>query len=244
MTRVLFLLPAYNEAKVLPWSISTLAKFLHDNMMSYDWEIMVVDNASTDDSRAVVQHLQAQEPRLKYFRLDAKGRGRALRTVWGQQAYDVSLYQDVDLAVDLKAIPPIIEAITSGRADVATGSRYAPGAKVQRTFLRSLTSVGYNLLTKMIIRLRTRDAQCGFKAVSQQAAQRILPLTVENNWIFDTELLAWAERLGLRVREIPVEWVETRTATRQSTVNLRKIFKDFVGPVWRLRGRLAAGPRA
>ncbi len=235
MTKLTLLLPAYNEATVLPWSVRTLAAYANKALAEYDWKIVIVDNASSDNTQAVMTDLQREQPRLGYLRVPTKGRGIALRTAWTDLDYDVSLYMDVDLAVSLEAVRPVVEAVASNRADIAVGSRYALGAKIERSFFRSVTSVGYNILTKLFVGLRTRDAQCGFKAIRKDVARQLLPHIHDTQWFFDTELLVVAERRGLRVVELPVSWVETRPALRKSKVKVLHTIFVYIVDLARLR---------
>lgn len=235
MIKLSLLLPAYNEATVLPWSVRTLAAYAKDALSEYNWQIVIVDNASSDNTQAVMTDLQREQPRLRYLRVPVKGRGIALRTAWTELDYDISLYMDVDLAVSLEAVRPIIEAVANDNADIAVGSRYAPGAKIERSVFRSITSVGYNILTKLFVGLKTRDAQCGFKAIRKDIAQQLLPLVRDTKWFFDTELLVLAERRGLRVMEVPVSWVETRPALRKSKVKVLQTIVEYVIDLCRLR---------
>lgn len=235
MTKLALLLPAYNEATVLPWSVRTLAAYASKALVDYDWKIVIVDNASSDNTQAVMTDLQREQPRLGYLRIPMKGRGIALQTAWTDLDFDVSLYMDVDLAVSLEAVKPVVDVVANGEADIAVGSRYAPGARVERSVFRSITSVGYNVLTKLIVGLRTRDAQCGFKAIRKDIALQLLPLVRDTKWFFDTELLVRAERRGLRVVEIPVSWVETRPALRKSKVKVLHTIVEYIIDLCRLR---------
>jgi glycosyltransferase involved in cell wall biosynthesis len=237
MKKLALLLPAYNEATVLPWTVQTLEAYAQASLAEYTWQIVVVDNGSTDNTAAVISALQPMHPRLEYMRIPRKGRGLALRTAWLSLEYDLSMYMDVDLAVALDAVRPVVDAVAHKQADIAIGSRYAPGAKIERSFSRSVTSVGYNLLTKLIIGLRVRDAQCGFKAIRKDVAAALLPAVRDQNWFFDTELLALAERRKLRIVEVPVSWVETRPVLRKSKVKVFRTIIDYIFSLLRLRWR-------
>lgn len=239
--RLALLLPVYNEATVLPWSVRTLTAYAQEALKVYHWRIVVVDNASTDNTPAVIGGLQHEFTKLEYVRIPTKGRGFALRQAWTELDYEVSLYMDVDLAVSLEAVRSVVDAVANGEADIAVGSRYAPGAKIERSLMRSITSVGYNVLTKLIIGLHTRDAQCGFKAIRKTVALQLLPRVRDNFWFFDTELLTYAERRGLRVREVPVTWVETRPALRKSKVNVLKTIINYIIALCRLRWQMVRG---
>jgi putative flippase GtrA len=115
---------------------------------------------------------------------------------------------DVDLSTSLPALLPLVAPLLSGHRDVAIGSRLARGAHVVRGPKRELISRAYNLLLRVTLRGHFSDAQCGFKALRREAAQQLLPLVEDQEWFFDTELLVTAERLGLRIGEVPVDWVD------------------------------------
>jgi glycosyltransferase involved in cell wall biosynthesis len=211
MPRVDVVIPVYNEEKALPKSIPELRAFFSGPDFSYDWRIVIADNASIDDTPAVGRGLSQQTPgEVEYVRIERKGRGFALKTTWGQSAADIMSYMDVDLSTGLEAFPPLIRAIAEGGYGVATGSRLARKSKVDRSLKRTALSRGYNLIIKAMLQTRFSDAQCGFKAISREVAQKVLPLVQDNNWFFDTELLILAEKMGYRIKDVPVRWIEDR----------------------------------
>ncbi|MBC7264556.1 MAG: glycosyltransferase family 2 protein [Chloroflexi bacterium] len=205
--RVDVVIPVYNEEKDLPTSIETLHKFMTDNV-SYDWRIVIADNASVDRTLEIAKALSERYPRVKYIHLDQKGRGRALRKSWLESDADIVSYMDVDLSTNLDAFPPLIAALSTGVYDVAIGSRLLPASRVTRQPKREIISRIYNLLIKLMFRNRFSDAQCGFKALTRRAVQTLVPLVKDQAWFFDSELLLLAERKGFRIFEVPVEWVE------------------------------------
>ncbi len=201
-------IPVYNEERALPKSIERLHGFLAEHI-PYRWLIVIADNASTDGTLTIARQLAGDYDRVKAIHLDQKGRGRALRQAWLQSDADVLAYMDVDLSTDLGALRPLIDRIIVDGYDVAIGSRLMKGATVTRQWKRELTSRIYNVLIKLMFPRRTfSDAQCGFKAIRADAARVLVPLVVNNEWFFDTELLLRAQQLGYRVAEVPVEWVE------------------------------------
>jgi putative flippase GtrA len=115
---------------------------------------------------------------------------------------------DVDLSTDLNALLPLVAPLLSGHSDVAIGTRLARGARVIRGPKREIISRCYNLLLHATLGTRFSDAQCGFKAIRADAARQLLPLTEDTGWFFDTELLVLAERAGLRIHEVPVDWID------------------------------------
>ncbi len=199
--------PVYNEEHVLEANVRRLHAYL-GNGFPYSAAITIVDNASSDSTFDVAHALATELDGVTVMRLRAKGRGRALRSAWVGSDARVVAYMDVDLSTDLGALEPLVEPLLDGRSDLAVGSRLAPGAKVERSLLREVISRSYNVLVRTLLRSRVSDAQCGFKAGRREAVQALLPIVQDENWFFDTELIHVAERSGLRIHEVPVDWTE------------------------------------
>jgi glycosyltransferase involved in cell wall biosynthesis len=200
-------IPVYNEEAALPKSVATLRDYLN-TYFPYEWRVIIANNASTDDTLNVAQELAAADPHVSVLHLDRKGRGRALKAAWLASEADVVSYMDVDLSTNLQSFLPLIAPLATGHSDVAIGSRLLKGAVVTRQWKREIISRCYNLLIKLFFRNRFSDAQCGFKAVKRSVARQLLPEVENNEWFFDTELLLLAEEAGLRVYEVPVDWIE------------------------------------
>lgn len=200
-------IPVYNEEAALPKSVATLRDYLN-TYFPYEWRVIIANNASTDNTLAVAQELAAADPHVSVLHLDRKGRGRALKAAWLASEADVVSYMDVDLSTNLQSFLPLIAPLATGHSDVAIGSRLLKGAVVTRQWKREIISRCYNLLIKIFFRNRFSDAQCGFKAVKRSVARQLLPEVENNEWFFDTELLLLAEEAGLRVYEVPVDWIE------------------------------------
>lgn len=206
--RVEVVIPVYNEEHVLAQSVATLRAFLGERLRPHRWRILVADNASTDGTLQVAQGLAAQHPgEVAWLHLDEKGRGRALRLAWTTSEADILTYMDVDLSTGLEAFPLLVQAIVNG-FDIAIGSRLLPDSRTIRSSKREFVSRCYNLLIKASHFTRISDAQCGFKAISREAARALVPLVQNQEWFFDTELLLLAEKRGYRIKEVPVRWVE------------------------------------
>ncbi len=140
--------------------------------------------------------------------MEQPGRGRALRAIWAASDADVLAYMDVDLSTDLNALLPLVAPLLSGHSDIAIGTRLARGSRVIRGPRREVISRSYNLLLRASLGAEFTDAQCGFKAIRRDQARALLPLTEDTGWFFDTELLVLAERAGLRIHEVPVDWID------------------------------------
>ena len=239
-------IPVYNEAPNLTARVSELRRFL-DESFPFRALVTVVDNASTDGTFALASELAASTPGVAAVHLPRKGRGYALRSAWSTSTAPVVAYMDVDLSTSLSALLPLVAPLLSGQSDVAIGTRLARGAHVVRGPKRELISRAYNLLLRLSLRGRFSDAQCGFKALRREAALQLLPLVKDDEWFFDTELLVTAERLGLRISEVPVDWVDdpdSRVQIVRTALNdLRGVWRISHGQARRLVGSGSTAPR-
>ncbi|GIJ48921.1 sugar translocase [Virgisporangium aliadipatigenens] len=200
-------IPVYNEERDLAPCVQRLHAYLSEHF-PYPFRITVADNASVDGTAAVARGLTARLPGVTAVHLAAKGRGRALKEAWSASDAPVLAYMDVDLSTDLKALLPLVAPLISGHSDLAIGSRLARGSQVVRGAKREILSRGYNLILRRTLAAEFSDAQCGFKAIRRDAAERLLPQVEDTGWFFDTELLVLAQRAGLRIHEVPVDWVD------------------------------------
>lgn len=239
MKKILLTLPVYNESKILCESVGTVHAWASDRLRDFDWEIVIADNGSTDDTAPRGKALSKEWPRISVFHTDEKGRGQVLRKLWTRRDADFYTYMDADLSTSLESFEKIIRELTAG-TPIVIGSRLHTDAKTTRSWLRERISRTYNWLVGRIVPLGVRDTQCGAKGVNREVALRVVPKTEDDGWFFDTELIAFARQAGFEVKEVPVEWVETRFRGRKSKVKLiSTALKDF-RDLWRLRKRLAA----
>jgi putative flippase GtrA len=205
---VAIVVPVHDEQAALERSIRRLHRFLAD-AFPFSWRIVIADNASTDDTPEIAARLAASMPGVEWMRLERKGRGRALRAAWAASDARVVAYMDVDLSTDLRGLLPLVAPLLSGHSDLAIGTRLAHGARVVRGPKRELISRGYNSLLHAVLRARFSDAQCGFKAARAEALRGgLLDAVRDDGWFFDTELLVLAQRRGLRIHEVPVDWID------------------------------------
>jgi glycosyltransferase involved in cell wall biosynthesis len=199
--------PVRNEERDLAPSVRRLVGYLR-NGFPFRARVTIADNGSTDATWAIATQLARELPEVRAVHMDQPGRGRALRAIWSESDAEVLAYMDVDLSTDLNALLPLVAPLLSGHSDLAIGTRLARGSRVIRGPKRELISRGYNLLLRTLMGAGFSDAQCGFKAIRRDQARALLPLTKDTGWFFDTELLVLAERAGLRIHEVPVDWVD------------------------------------
>ncbi|MGM7647680.1 glycosyltransferase [Nocardia sp. JW2] len=228
--------PVHNEENDLADCVRRLHAFLRDGF-PFSARITIADNASTDNTLLIAEHLAAELDGVRVVHLDRKGRGRALHSVWSSSDAQVVAYMDVDLSTDLNALLPLVAPLMSGHSDIAIGSRLATSARVVRGPKRELISRSYNLLLRTCLQVRFSDAQCGFKAMRTEVARELLPLVRDREWFFDTEVLVLAERAGLRIHEVPVDWIDDPDS-RVDIVDTAR--KDLLG-MWRVGREMVSG---
>jgi glycosyltransferase involved in cell wall biosynthesis/putative flippase GtrA len=244
-------IPVHNEERDLEPCVRRLHAYLGDEL-PYAFRITVAENASTDGTAGIAQRLADELPGVRLLALPEPGRGRALRTAWLSSDAPVLVYMDVDLSTDLAALLPLVAPLISGHSDLAIGTRLARSSRVVRGAKREIISRSYNLLLRGALATRLSDAQCGFKAIRADVAARLLPLVEDTGWFFDTELLVLAERSGLRIAEVPVDWIDdpdsrvdiVRTARADLAGIVRMLRALTAGklPVAELRAQLGRGP--
>ena len=245
--------PVYNEQVNLANSVRRLRRYLRQHF-PFEARITIADNASTDDTPQIAAQLAEDLTDVRVVRLEQKGRGRALHDVWSTSDAPVLAYMDVDLSTDLAALAPLVAPLISGHSDLAIGSRLARGSRVVRGAKREVISRCYNLLLKSALAAGFSDAQCGFKAIRSDVARRLLPHVTDTGWFFDTELLVLAQRSGLRIHEVPVDWVDdpdsrvdivaTAAADLKGIARLMKGFATGAIPVQTLPAQLVSTSEA
>lgn len=240
-------IPVHNEQKDLARAVTRLDAFLSDG---FPWTttITIADNASADATWRIANEMSARYPRVRAVHLDEKGRGRALKRTWLASDALVVAYMDVDLSTDLRALAPLVAPLVTGHSDLAIGTRLSHSSRVVRGPKREFISRTYNLILHGTLGASFSDAQCGFKAVRSDVARHLLPMVADDNWFFDTEMLVLAQRAGLRIHEVPVDWVDdpdssvhiaaTATEDLRGIARLAKGFVTGSIPTDRLRAEV------
>ncbi|OGY22400.1 MAG: hypothetical protein A3A65_04570 [Candidatus Chisholmbacteria bacterium RIFCSPLOWO2_01_FULL_49_14] len=228
MTSVEIALPVYNEEQQLVKSIALLQTAIKaKKYSSFAISVRIINNASSDSTPRLAEEIARTQKNVKVLHIPKKGRGAALMTCWLNSKAEILSYMDIDLSADLRHLKDLLDTIAKREADIAVGSRLAKGAHIEgRTPLRGLMSRGYNLLIKVLFATHFSDAQCGFKAISRQAFQRLAPHIRNRNWFFDSEMLIIAEKAGMRIKDIPLVWTDDSGSTVKV---LGTITEDILG---------------
>ncbi len=232
-------IPVYNEEEELGSSVVFLSEHLAritQQTRNFTWQIVIADNASTDHTWELACTLARKFPfTVRAVHIPRKGRGHALKQAWGTSHARVLAYMDVDLSTDMRQIPELVGPVLDGVADVSFGSRLMPESQVMRSAKREFISRTYNRMLQNYLHVGFRDAQCGFKAISAEAASALLPLVEDDEWFFDTELLARAERMGISMNEFAVRWREDEGSTvhiadtvRKDLAGMKRLKQDFL----------------
>lgn len=234
-------IPVYNEQAELASSAMMLMaqlEQLEELPVPITAQIVIADNASSDLTWNLACKLADTFPeKVRALRIPEKGRGRALKLAWLSSKARAVSYMDVDLSTSIEQLPDLLCPILSGAADLCFGSRLLPESQVTRCPRREVISRTYNRLLQSYLGVGFKDAQCGFKALSAEAAQALLPLVKDNEWFFDTELLVLAERLGVASCEFPVAWTEDAG----STVHIADTVKKDLQGMYRLKHSTRTG---
>ena len=236
LPKVDLIVPTLNEVHVLRASIERIRQYMQDEF-PYPARVVVADNGSTDGTGDLAEQLAQEYEDVGVVRLNARGRGRALRQAWSETEAEIVAYTDVDISTELPALERLCRAIWEDGYDMAVGSRLMRESQTTRGFKREAISRIYNLLIKVVLWTSFSDAQCGCKAVSRRVVKDLMPLVQDEEWFFDTELLVRGEKGGYRIKDIPVTWVDDDDS-RVKIVSTA--WKDIQG-VFRLRRQLWFG---
>ncbi|OGM31964.1 hypothetical protein A2803_02650 [Candidatus Woesebacteria bacterium RIFCSPHIGHO2_01_FULL_44_21] len=218
-------IPAYNEEGIIKSNLEKVLKFL--SKKSYLWEIVVVDDGSRDNTPDIVNSLK----KVRLVKLpENMGKGAAVKAGMLKARGKLIIFMDADLSVPLNYIDVVVRALHS--SDVAIGSRRVKGSVIKKhqPFLRENMGRVFTKLTQIIIGSKIADFTCGFKGFTKEAASKVFAHGVIDRWAYDAEIIFLAEKFGLKITEVPVEWInreETRVkvgrATIESLIDLVKI---------------------
>jgi len=237
-------IPAYNEEKRLPPTLRTILDYLRAR--SFTWEIVVVDDGSADATHHVADQILATADG-RVLRNDPNlGKARSVKRGLSESRGSIALFTDADLSTPIEEADRLLAAIENG-ADIAIGSRQIPGAKleVRQPWYREMAGRTFGLINRAVLQHGIPDSQCGFKAFTRRAVERVLPHQKLTGWAFDAELMFIARRLGLNIAQIPVRWVNSPDTKVKMLVDGPKMVADLIRIRWlhrNLRRDAASAP--
>lgn len=225
-------IPVLNEEKSLEQNVLQAAAFIR-NEITPNFSIVIADNGSTDRTEEIGRRLSTDHNEIKYVKVPKKGVGLALRTSWMQSSANIVGYMDLDLATDLTHLKEAYDLLQNDHCDIVNGSRLMNGSMVKnRSFLRGLTTRGFNMLVRSLIGVSLSDGMCGFKFFKREVATRLINTDIQTDgWFFSTEILVKGLWLGMNLKEIPVQYIHDAS----SKVNVLRLSSEYMKDILRLR---------
>ncbi|HLC86299.1 MAG TPA: dolichyl-phosphate beta-glucosyltransferase [Candidatus Nanoarchaeia archaeon] len=219
------IIPAYNEEKIISNTIEETTNFLKKTNKSF--ELIISNDGSKDRTAEIVKNKQKNYKELKLCdNQKNEGKGSALTNAFKMAKGRYILFIDADLAIDINLFPKLIEPLKKNTADIAIASKHVKGASVEYSLIRSITSRTYSALARIILGLKIKDCQCGFKAFRKETIKKILPDMKNKGWGWDTEVLAKASWKGYKIIEVPAKVVNI--PGRESKVSIIKTVKSML----------------
>lgn len=216
MTKFTLVIPTYNEASIIRQTLSEIVG-VFASQCAEPWSIIVVDNASTDNTVDVVRSIR--DLHIRVLRLEEKGRGRALRAAFAAAGEGVVAFTDADLPIDPENILQGLSMIQNGECEIVVGTRVAGQGTAKRPLKRRLGTILFHVLSRVIVGLHASDSQCPLRIMNERV-RPIMLATVDPTWWSELEFLVLAEKLGISVKEIAVDWNEERYPQRKSSIRL------------------------
>lgn len=211
---VSIIVPCYNEEGHLRASFGEMARGM--DATRYAYEVIFVDDGSRDRTREIIEELAASHGNVRYvFHEKNRGRGGAVKTGLAAARGRVAGFLDIDLEVHCRYIPSMIQAVQDG-ADVACGYRVYKIPFRLDDLVRDVLSIGYRVLTRMLLGLSARDSEAGYKFFSMERGAAVAAMAEADGWFWDTEVMALAAYRGLRITEVPMVYI--RRADKKTTV--------------------------
>lgn len=232
MKSINIIFPVLNEEKRIERGISETVAFMRENI-KMPFQLNIVDNGSNDQTGTISEKLCSKYPEVHYTKINKRGLGVAFREGVKNNTSDIVGYMDIDLATNLKHLVQVQELFMDSNIEFVNGSRFNKRSKVSgRKWYRNITSYGLLFLLHVVLKMRATDAICGFKFFKKDIAEKLITESSkdENGWFFIIEMLLRAERTGVVIYELPVEWFDDS----QTKVKIWYTIKNYTRNIYRL----------
>ena len=232
MKKLEITIPVLNEEETIKLKINEMINFVENNISDINIKFIIADNGSTDATEKYSLELVDKFNNLEYIKLPEKGVGLALRTSWLKSNADYVGYMDLDIATDLEALKIVVSEIKKN-TKIINGSRLLKESKViNRTLLRELSSRIFNMILKLVLKVKFTDGQCGFKFLDRKIAQELIATGIDTKgWFFSTEIMVKGSWKNIEIKEIPVKW----TDDRNSKVKIFSLSLNYLKSIFKLK---------
>jgi dolichyl-phosphate beta-glucosyltransferase len=221
-------IPAYNEELRIGSTINKIVEFFESQGDTYQYEVVVVDDGSTDTTAKIVNGFAGNCVNL-LCNPENRGKGYSVRRGVLEAKYPLILITDSDLSTPIRELENFIRYSEDG-FDLVIGSRNLQSAKdkIERSLFRTWVGKGFNVLVSLIALKGFKDTQCGFKLGTRDSLQRIAKLQKLDGFAFDVEILYLARKFGFKTKEVPVTWVEDKKSTVHPLKDGFRMLRDLV----------------
>lgn len=236
--RLSLVVPAYNEEVRLRGSLPAVLEYL--GRQPYTWELIVVDDGSCDRTGEVVRELGGRAPNIRVLRNEPnRGKGYSIRRGMLEARGEYRLFSDADFSTPIEEVEKFWQAVAEGY-EVVIGSRGLADSEliVRQNFLRESMGRVFNKLVRWMLLPGIYDTQCGFKLFSARAAEYVFAHQTLEGFAFDVEILYLARRAGLRVKEVPIRWINSPATKVSPLRDAVRMFVDLLELRFRRRGDL------
>jgi len=226
--KISVIIPAYNEEENIFRTIDETKKVLEN--MNYDYEIIVVDDGSTDKTSEIVKNnfnFEKDKVRVETYKPNA-GKGNAVKYGSGFAVGDYILFLDADLDLNPRQLPAFLNKMEKSNADAVIGSKKSRDSKIKYSLKRRILSNGYYYFIKILFGLPIRDTQTGFKLFKSKVLKESINKMLIKRYAFDLELLIILHKKGYKIVECPVQVTQTRLAGRIGQRDALSVFKDTI----------------
>ncbi len=231
------IVPAYNEEHRLSRTIRELSSAIEKMRIAY--EIILVDDGSSDTTLEIMKTLEKELPNVAVIGNERNmGKGHAVKKGMLAARGSWRLFMDADNSTPFSEFRKI-EPLTNARGGIIIGSRHMTGSvvRIPQPWHRRLLGRAGNLFIRMLLLPGISDTHCGFKCMTEEAAEAIFPLTKVNRWAFDDEVLVLGKEMGYPIREVPVVWTNEDTYTTFKISDYAVAFRDAFWIKFRLLGK-------